>query len=208
MIFSVRWALVGLRDEQRELTRRKVLGAVVELVAEGTVEELSVPAVARRSGVSVATIYRHFPSRDDLLTQASLEGHRLAATSAAGEPTGTEDRFTQFVHQMWQQYAQNLPLLRHQIGSEVGRELRRARVGPARSYLTEHLDQVDIDCESPQGQRLISILMLITGSVAIIELHDRQGLDIDEAIHAALWAAEILTDATSTTHASTTTTPQ
>ena len=39
---------VALRDEHRELTRRKVLEAVLDLVADGSLDELSVPAVARQ----------------------------------------------------------------------------------------------------------------------------------------------------------------
>jgi AcrR family transcriptional regulator len=46
-----------LREEQRELTKRKILSAVLDLVAEESMGDLSVPLVAERSGVSVATIY-------------------------------------------------------------------------------------------------------------------------------------------------------
>ena len=43
-----------------------------------------VPAVARRSGVSVATFYRHFPSKDDLLAAAAAVPSRLALASTDG----------------------------------------------------------------------------------------------------------------------------
>ena len=80
---------MALRDEHRELTRRKVLAAVLDLVADGSLDELSVPTVARASGVSVATIYRYFPTKDELLAAAAAEPSRQAlggveATDYAG----------------------------------------------------------------------------------------------------------------------------
>jgi AcrR family transcriptional regulator len=44
-----------------------VLDAGVELVAEGGVRAFSVDAVAARSGVAKTTIYRHWPTRRELL---------------------------------------------------------------------------------------------------------------------------------------------
>jgi AcrR family transcriptional regulator len=89
---------------------------------------LSVPAVAQRSGVSVAAVYRNLPTRDELLA----------------------------------------------------------------GYIERH----GIDPQSDGGQRLISLLLLINGSLALIELHDRQGLDVDEALDRSLWALRALIDAT------------
>ena len=77
---------MSLRDDQRALTRERVLAAVLELVADGAFDELSVPAVAKRSGVSVATIYRYFPTRDDLLAAAAAEPSRQALQRPVSRP--------------------------------------------------------------------------------------------------------------------------
>jgi AcrR family transcriptional regulator len=115
---------MGLRDEQRALTRHKVLGAVLELVAEGALDELSVPAVARRSGVSLATIYRYFPTKDDLLVAAASEPSRQAL-EAAPISEHAADALAAYQEAMWHDFAANLPLLRHQITSAAGREMRK-----------------------------------------------------------------------------------
>jgi AcrR family transcriptional regulator len=188
---------VGLREEQRELTRRMVLGAVLDLVAEGTLDEVSVPAVARRSGVSVATIYRYFPSKDDLLAAAAAEPSRIALTSTdrpAAQPG--DDEFAMFLRAMWHEFAGNLPLLRHQISSEAGREMRRARFADGRVRLAAYVEEFGVDPTSAEGERLISLIMLISGSIALVELHDRQGMDVDDAIDASLWAVHALIDTT------------
>src|SRR5437660_588568 len=55
-----------LRDEQSDGTRRRILDALARTLARG-VAELSVPAVAREAGVSVPTVYRHFPTKRRLV---------------------------------------------------------------------------------------------------------------------------------------------
>jgi AcrR family transcriptional regulator len=183
-----------LRDEQRAFTRRKVLAAVLDLVAEGELDELSVPVVARRSGVSVATIYRYFPTRDDLLAAAAAEPSRHALERPVGR--ADDDELAAFQRTMWHDFAGNLPLLRHQVASTAGREMRQARLERSSHLLAGYLARHGIDPASSAGQRLISLLLLINGSLAFIELHDRQGLDVDEALDRSLWAVRALVDAT------------
>lgn len=188
---------MALRDEQRELTRRKILGAVLELVADGTLDELSVPAVARRSQVSLATIYRYFPTRDQLLSAAAAEPSRQALNSV-DRPARKEndDELASFQRAMWHDFVHNLPLLRHQITSEAGREMRTSRLERSRELLAGYLAQHGIKATSHEGKRLSSLLLLITGSLALVELVDRQGIDVDVAIEQSIWATQTLIDAT------------
>lgn len=182
---------MALRDDQRELTRRTVLTAVIDLVAEGTLDELSVPAVSRRSGVSVATIYRYFPTKSALLAAAAAEPSRHALAGAAPRRPGDDD-FAAFQRAMWNDFAHNLPLLRHQLTSEAGRAMREVRLERSRELLAGYVRGQGVDPEQPEGQRLIAMLLLVSGSLGLVELHDRQGLDIDEAIETSLWATRAL----------------
>ena len=51
-----------LREAHRADTRERIVHALGEQLTEEHPAALSVPAVARRAGVSVATVYRYFPS--------------------------------------------------------------------------------------------------------------------------------------------------
>jgi len=62
----------SLRREQSEATRMRIVEAVARVLARG-VTELSVPAVAAEAGVSVATVYRHFKTKPELI--AGLREH-------------------------------------------------------------------------------------------------------------------------------------
>ena len=195
---------MGLREEHKELTRRKVLGAVLDLVAEGSLDALSVPAVSRRSGVSLATLYRYFPTKSDLLSAAAAEPSRkaLAGTatnrdrpSADGNDRDGDD-LAVYLRAMWSSFADNLPLLRHQIASETGRAMRQARTESSRSQLARYVENHGVEPDSIEGQRLISLLLLVNGSLALVELHDRQDLSVEDAVEHASWAARALIAAT------------
>ncbi|MBP7929331.1 MAG: TetR/AcrR family transcriptional regulator [Acidimicrobiia bacterium] len=54
-------------DPRVARSRSKVLEAATELLVEGGHRAVTVDAVAERSGVAKSTMYRHFPSRTELL---------------------------------------------------------------------------------------------------------------------------------------------
>ena len=56
--------------------RRRVLDAVIELVAAGRVDDWGMKDVAERSGVALGTIYRYFSSKDHVAAAALLEWAR------------------------------------------------------------------------------------------------------------------------------------
>src|SRR3954447_16585914 len=68
-------------------TRRRITTAARELIAEGGYVAAQVAAVAERAGVAVGTVYRHFPSKSDLLAEVFREAsqHEVDAMRAAIE---------------------------------------------------------------------------------------------------------------------------
>lgn len=61
---------MSLREQHATATRERILGAVADLLERGAVEELTIPAVAEVSGVSLRTIYRYYPTREQLMEAA------------------------------------------------------------------------------------------------------------------------------------------
>lgn len=58
----------GTRPDPRVVrTRAAVLGAAIDLLAERGYSGFSVEAVVDRTGIAKTTLYRHWPTRDDLL---------------------------------------------------------------------------------------------------------------------------------------------
>ena len=61
--------------------RARILAAAHDLVAE-TGADAPIDEIARRAGVAVGTLYRHFPAKDDLVTAAVTESTRRIALLA------------------------------------------------------------------------------------------------------------------------------
>ncbi len=78
------------REERRAAAREGILAAAHRQVAEGGCASASVAAVAARAGVAAGSLYRHFPSRAELLAEVvgdALHGeHALLSRAGAGLP--------------------------------------------------------------------------------------------------------------------------
>jgi len=165
---------------------------MLDLVAEESMSELSVPLVADRSGVSVATIYRYFPTKDALLNAAADEPLRRAGAT----PITDADDAPAYLLTMWKDFADHLDLVRHQVASDTGREMRNRRYDASKAWFAKAVARDGIDPETPEGRRLVRLSLLLTSSIAFLDLHDRQGQSPSEAADDVSWAAAALARAT------------
>lgn len=186
-----------LRDAHKRATRARIVKSVAELVAEAHPASISVPAVAKRAGVGVATVYRYFPTKEALLDASAMvlgDDARLASLDAY--PSTFEEAAALLPNQ-FAAIARQLPLARNQLASPLGRELRQVRWQAKQASLARALAGSGIDPDSPEGRRLAAITDVLTSSTAVLELHDKAGIPIDVATDHVLWALGVLTRATS-----------
>jgi AcrR family transcriptional regulator len=185
-----------LRDEHKRATRERIVRAVAELVADAHPAAVSVPAVAARAGVSVATVYRYFPTKEALLDASTLVmGADATITSLADIPRSFEE-LTAVLPAAFADLVQHLPLARNQLASPLGRELRRRRWEAKQVAMRAALEGSGIDPDSPEGERFAAIADVLTSSTALLELHDKAGIPADEAAAHVLWALGVLEQAT------------
>ncbi len=74
-------------DAQR--SRGQLLDAACALITE-VGPQVSLEAIARRAGVGIATLYRHFPRREDLVTAVAVDV--LTRTRAEAQAALAEER--------------------------------------------------------------------------------------------------------------------
>jgi AcrR family transcriptional regulator len=79
-----------LSDEQLE-RRAQVVAAATELADEGGYDAVVMKEVAERSGVSLATLYRWFASKDQLLTEVLLAWGAELSVRLTAEPLAGAD---------------------------------------------------------------------------------------------------------------------
>lgn len=180
------------RVAQKAATRRRIIEAVTALVAEEHPAAVSVPAVADRAGVGVATVYRYFPTKEALLDAAAYGAVRSPASRM---PDGF-DQVADSLRSAWGELAGNLPLVRNQFASPLGRELRRRRWDAKHAALRAAARREGIDPVGEPGRRLIGLVDVLTASTALLELHDKEGNPVDDAADWCAWAVETLATAT------------
>lgn len=185
-----------LRDDHRRHTRERIVRAVAELVTEEHPAAVSVPAVARRAGVGVATVYRYFPNKEALL-DASAVVVSEGARAVEGQPPTTFEDLAALLPVVWHELAgEHLALARNQLASPLGRELRRRRWEEKQVSTNAALDAIGVDPASVPGQRLNALADVLTSSAALLELHDKAQIPVDEAVSYVLWGLQALVDAT------------
>ena len=123
------------RDAERN--RQKLLDAGREVFAEDP--EAPLDEIARRAGVGIGTLYRHFPTRDALVEVIYAEhiDEVLAAAEKAADAESPWDGLVAFLEQVLELQARNLPLrgvfLRHSTDAALAE--RRRRIQPALARL-------------------------------------------------------------------------
>lgn len=180
-----------LRDRQREETRRLIVEAVAGLLAEGELHTFSVQDVADRAGVSYASVYRHFPTRESLLEGTYEWASEVVAPRAQLPPRTLED--------LPDWIGGSLPLF------EEHRELNQALLllmgalnlqPPAQRHRDEMVE--DLVREDAPGlarsraRQVAAVLRFLAGSQTWATLRHRFGLNADETAEALRWALEAL----------------
>jgi len=175
----------NLRDEQIELTRRRILDAVVRILAEN-VADLSVEAVARESGVSRPTIYRHFRTKRDMVDAVGrLYADRIGTSDAASATT--LDELLEHVPGIFARYEQLEPELRAAAMSSQTRDAavryRADRLQFSRRMIDSHVDGLP----AADRERLAQITTLLMSSATLRSIQHYLDLSPEEAGELVVW---------------------
>lgn len=179
----------SLRERHRADTRARIVQALGQLLVDEHPASLSVPAVARQAGVSVATVYRYFPTKEALLEVASEIADQLIVQG--GPPISDED-LEPFLLQSARSFREWAPLVQAQFASPIGREIRRRRLPRSLAAVTDVLATTGIDTAGAEGRRLVRLITTITSSVAILDLLERQDLEPEQVAADLAWTVRAL----------------
>jgi AcrR family transcriptional regulator len=180
------------RARNRAATERAILEAVHDLVTESHPAALSMPAVAERAGVGLRTLYRYFPSKEALLDAASLSMSTDAREAVGGTPT--TETLGEYVRINWLGFVDQVAAIKAQHLTPAGRELRARRLPDSRRAVRRGLEERGVELPDTDQDRLVDLIVTITGSSTFLELVDRLGHDPEDAAALATWAVRALTD--------------
>jgi AcrR family transcriptional regulator len=183
-----------LRAEQAEETRRRILDAAMRVIAKGVLD-ISVPAIAREAGVSVATVYRHFRTKRDLVGAVYPHAMRSAGLREVAAPR-TLDELHDSVVEYFGQLDGLDEVTRAAMASPASEQVRRLSM-PARSAAFVRLaDSIEPRPSPADRDRIARLLMILTGSSAQRMWREHFGLTVDEAADDIDWIVRAAAAAT------------
>lgn len=178
-----------LREQHAIATRERILAAVADLLERGEVDEVTVPAVAEASGVSLRTIYRHYPTRDELLEAAG----RWIGDELLKHPYPTSlDEVADFFQRGAPDFDERPGLVRALAFSQLGRQVRgyrrQERLAAIRRALRTELPELS-ETEIRQAE---GVLAYLHNMLAYTTLREENGLSGEEIGEAIGWAMRTL----------------
>jgi AcrR family transcriptional regulator len=183
-------ATASLRERHAEVTRQLILRALAELLRNERADELSVPDVARKAGVSLRTVYRHFPTREDLLRAAVDWIDERIFGEARFEET-IEDLPKQFRHacERWERQPR---LARAMAVSQAGRRECSQRRVQRLAAIHRTLSEVTNELPEEETRRAVAVFGYLENVSAWVTMHDTPVLERGEIGEAVEWAMRTL----------------
>lgn len=117
--------LQSLNARHNDMTSQLILDSAIALLQTAPVNDLTVRAIARQGNLSERTIFRYFPSRDELLDHVAAEA---AARLDMPEPPATLDELLAAPRALYGAFEAKMSLTRALLHSEL---FPRMRVGMA-----------------------------------------------------------------------------
>ncbi|MFL5951758.1 MAG: TetR/AcrR family transcriptional regulator [Gaiellaceae bacterium] len=180
---------MSLREQHAEATRERILAAVAGLLERGEAEDLTMPGVAKASGISLRTVYRYYPTRDELLEAA---GRWIGDELLRHPYPETLDDVAELFRVGCRDFDEHPGLVRalalSQLGQSVRGYRRRERLQAIAAALRRELG----DLPESELRRAEAVLAYLHNMLAYTVLRDESGLSGDEIGEALGWAIETL----------------
>lgn len=175
-----------LRGAQARATRDRILDAVVEVLAEG-VDTLSIPAVAKRAGVSIGTVYRHFGDKAGLLNALVPYAGRRTGLEVDSIPE-TMNEVEDLVGKVFRHFEATDDLMRAAFASRIGRDVRVQGSPERLEAFRQTFRNSEQGLQPDQLEHLAKLALVLTTSEAYQQWRDRLGLSPEEAAEEVMWA--------------------
>jgi AcrR family transcriptional regulator len=179
-----------LRESQAEATRQRILDALAEVMADG-VAALSVPLVAKRAGVSVGTVYRHFGDKAELVAALMPHAARRTGTVIDSSPSTIEE-MDDLVHKVFRHFESADDLIRAAFASRMGRDVRLDWSEARLDTMKEVFRRLDSDLTPEKTEHLSRTALILTTSDTYREWKERLDLTPDEAADEVMWTIRTL----------------
>ena len=180
---------VSLREQHAEAARARILAAVAELLERGEAEEVTMPGIAEASGISLRTVYRYFPTREQLLEAA---GRWIGDDLLEHPYPQTLDEVAELFRAGCRDFDEHPGLVRALALSQLGQSVRGYRRRERLQAISQALRREVGDLSEAELRRAEAVLAYLHNMLAYTTLREESGLTGEEIGDALGWAIETL----------------
>lgn len=178
-----------VRELQASVTRERILSAVTELIERGGVDELTMPEVAEASGASLRTIYRYYPTREQLLEAA---GRWIGDELLKHPYPRTLDEVADLYQAGCADFDERPGLVRALALSQLGQAVRGYRRRERLQSIRQALGSEIAGLEEAELERAAAVLAYLHNMLAYTSMREESGLSGEEVGEAVGWAIRTL----------------
>ena len=174
---------MSLREQQRAVTRDRIITALGELIETKHPLDVTMAAVAAHAGVSEPTLYRHFSTKRNLFTALGSELFRKVTVGVA---PSSLDELVEFLPSLYEQIVGMEATVRWNLVApkdEVVRPTAEERLPILRQALGVSLE----DLPAAESEFLLRALLLLTSPSPLLYWQDYLGITVEEAAATAGW---------------------
>jgi len=184
---------VSVRVEHALRTRARILDAVVVLVDARGNCDFTMPDVADASGVSLRTLYRYFPTRQQVVDAIATVVDQAAASNLPTAAFELDD-LRPWLEEAWRNLLQHEAFIRAQHTSPNGAAIRRARIPFFREVTRTLLLREVPDIAPACIDDVVDTTLLLVSSSALFELLDVLDIPVERAARLAADAVAAVID--------------
>jgi AcrR family transcriptional regulator len=178
----------SLQEAKSAVVRERVLEGVAEVLGAG--DDLTFARVARAAGVPERTVYRHFPTREALLT-AVFEWANRRIGFDGGRPTDGREAAV-LVRRVFPAFDEIAPVIRELLIAPEGQLARLSGNERRQQAALAVVDGEAPGLDPTDRRRVAAVVQLLTAAATWQTLRDYWGMDGAEAGEAAALALELV----------------
>lgn len=179
----------SLRERQRGLARTVIVDAAAAVILDSGLHDFSMQEVADAAGVSLRTLYRYYPSRDDLLAGIGEEMQReLADRGWPPDLEGVDARsMAQLNVDSIRLISRRPDLARAWATINMAKAQRGEALRGHDVIVRDVVGRLSPHLDAQEQERLFGVVRLLAGSLSWKVMTDL-GLDTEDVAEAVGWA--------------------
>jgi AcrR family transcriptional regulator len=177
----------SVRDELATATRERTMLALASIIRAGA--DVTFDAIGREAAVPLRTLYRHFPSKEELFAAFwPWMNQRIEMPSRPKTP----EEVVSHIPELYAAFDRDEPLVRAMLHSPHGRDIRQAHAAARREKFATALQEVTANLTGYDTLKLLASVTTVCSAAGWESMKDNWGLTGPAAADAAQWAVTAL----------------